>query len=204
MFSRTSLRGKADNAQFPGSSLFRFFLTAKEGRETSVCKVQVRLRPQSSNYLHSSVKYHGLGNNLLQHEGSASDLQRDLAATEESQKDSGKKSSFLQSSESHNTEMECTARNQELPPKGSLGAATGDFSLGKAPARNRQLGVSFAWSISGHKKDKPKNFLEIVTELEIAYIGCCKRAPIWKCLHNQFSLRFSKICVWIYQCCDPG
>lgn len=55
MFSRTSLRGKADNAHYPGSSLFRLFVTAKEGRETSVCEVQVRLRPQSSNYPHRDV-----------------------------------------------------------------------------------------------------------------------------------------------------
>lgn len=63
-------------------------------------------------------------------------------------------------------------RNQELPSKGSLGAATGNFHLEKAPARNKQLRVPFAWSISGQKKNKPKDFLGIVTELGITYIDC--------------------------------
>lgn len=39
---------KADNSHHPGSSLFRLFLTAKEGRETSVCEVQVKGKADSN------------------------------------------------------------------------------------------------------------------------------------------------------------
>lgn len=37
-----------------------------------------------------------------------------------------------------NTEIGNAAGNRELPPKASLGAATEDFSLWEAPARNKQ------------------------------------------------------------------
>lgn len=87
-----------------------------------MCEVQVKGKAETPIQplpARGCERWRGLGNNFLQHEGSASDLQKDLAATEGSQKDLGKNPAFCRV-QNYTTQMESTTRNQELPPKGSL------------------------------------------------------------------------------------
>lgn len=175
-----------------------------------MCEVQVKGKAETPIQplpARGCERWRGLGNNFLQHEGSASDLQKDLAATEGSQKDLGKNPAFCRVQNYTTQKWKAPQETKSCLPKAPCELQLGISVWERHLPGTSNLGYLLHGASQGGKRISPKTSLKLYLSLELPVSTAVKEQLFGKCLHNRFSLRFSKICVWyfwLYQCCDPG